>query len=69
MQIQHRLFGRFQHAFQTAQQGKRQDNAPILRALEIAAQQISDRPDKLSIGVLVVRHASTKTVVSRRAVA
>src|SRR5690554_1015652 len=45
---EHRRFGGLQHTLQAPQQSKRQDNAAILRLLEIAAQKVRHRPDKSS---------------------
>jgi len=42
----HRVLGRLQHTFHTPQQGERQDDAAVLRLLEVTAQQIGNRPEK-----------------------
>jgi hypothetical protein len=43
--FQYRRFARLQHTFQPPEQGKGQDNPPILALFEIAAQEIGQRPD------------------------
>jgi len=42
----HRFPGRLQHTFHAAQQGERQDDAAVLRLLEVTAQQVGNRPEK-----------------------
>jgi len=41
-----------QHTLEPAQQGEGQDDAPVLTLLEVAAQQIGERPD---IGGQIIR--------------
>ena len=42
----HRFPGRLQHTLHSAQQGERQDDATVLRLLEVTAQQVGNRPEK-----------------------
>lgn len=42
----HRFLGRLQHTFHPPQQGERQDDAAVLRLLEVTAQQVGNRPEK-----------------------
>jgi len=47
--------GRFQSRIQMPEQGERQDDAPELGALDIATEQVADRPDKPGEGLSVHR--------------
>jgi hypothetical protein len=59
------LFRLFKHAFQAAQQGKRENNAAILRLLKITAQEIGDRPDKgCRLGEIQGTHKSVLAHIS-----
>lgn len=42
----HHFLGRLQHALHPPQQGERQDDAAVLRLLEVTAQQVGNRPEK-----------------------
>lgn len=54
----HRFLGRFQHTFHAPQQGERQDDAAVLRLLEVTAQQIGNRPEKgCRLGMVFRVHA------------
>ena len=43
---QYFVFAVCQYTLQTAQQGKRQDNAPVLRLSKVTTQQVCYRPNK-----------------------
>jgi len=57
---QHNVLGRRQHAFHAAQQRERQDDAPVLRLLEVAPQQVGNGPEEGSrLGVIFRIHAGS----------
>ncbi|MNZ98166.1 hypothetical protein D3C78_1174430 [compost metagenome] len=55
--------GRPQHALHAPQQGERQDDAAVLRLLEIAAQQVGDGPEEGGgLGVIFRVHGGESLV-------